>query len=68
MKQKMKKNAQGIIEYLVLLCIVIAVLLVMGHYLRNSLSGKARESADVFGQGEVYDPSKTSVTSTAVNR
>jgi hypothetical protein len=64
-RAEIAKNAQGIIEYVVLLCIVLAALLVMGHYLRNSLSGKQRESADVFGSGEVYELSNTTVTYTA---
>jgi hypothetical protein len=50
------RRAQAIIEYVVLLIVVIAALLLMGYYVRNSLSGRYRETADVFGQGEVYRP------------
>jgi hypothetical protein len=57
----MKKNSQSILEYLVLLIIIIASLVIMRYYLRNTLSGKLREGADSIGQGEVYRPE--SVTS-----
>jgi hypothetical protein len=56
------KHAQSILDYIVLLVIIIAALLIMSYYIRNSLSGKMRESADVFGGGEVYDPGDTAVT------
>ena len=52
----MKKNAQAILEYTILLIIIIASLLVMRYYLRNTLSGKMREGADSIGQAEVYGP------------
>jgi nitrogen fixation protein FixH len=47
---------QSLLDYVLLFTIVVAVLLIMGYYVRNSLSGKYREAADVFGQGEVYIP------------
>jgi uncharacterized protein (UPF0333 family) len=50
------KYAQTILEYVILLAIVIAAIVILGYYLRNSFSGKFREAADVFGQGEVYEP------------
>lgn len=54
----MRKNISGqsILDYIVLFTIVVAALLIMGYYIRNSLSGKYREAADVFGQGETYIP------------
>lgn len=54
----MRKGARGqsLLDYILLFTIVVAVLLIMGYYVRNSLSGKYRETADVFGQGEVYVP------------
>ena len=55
----MKNRAQSIIDYVVTFTVVVAVLLIMGYYIRNSLSGKFRESADTFGQGEVYQPGET---------
>jgi hypothetical protein len=47
---------QSLLDYILLFTIVVAALLIMGYYVRNSLSGKYREAADVFGQGEVYIP------------
>lgn len=57
----MLKNKQGqsILDYVSLILIVVAALLIMGYYIRNSLSGKFREAADVFGGGEVYQPGHT---------
>jgi len=54
----MRKNraGQSLLDYVLLFTIVIAALLIMGYYIRNSLSGKYREAADVFGQGEQYIP------------
>ena len=56
------EKGQAMLDYLFLLTIVIAILLLMGYYVRNSLSGKLRESADTFGRGEVYLPGDTEVT------
>ncbi len=56
------KHAQSILDYVAIFAIIIVVLLIMSYYIRNSLSGKIRESADVFGSGEVYDPGDTTVT------
>lgn len=50
------KAAQGTLDHIIFLCLIIAALLVMGNYIRNSLSGKWRETADTFGRGEVYIP------------
>ena len=44
-------------KYVLVLVIIIAVLLVMGYYIRNSLAGRIREGADVFGEGQTYLPS-----------
>jgi hypothetical protein len=62
----MKKNAQAILDYVILLAIVIATFLLMAYYIRNSISGKIREGADTIGQGEVYGPG-TTVTTTIEN-
>jgi hypothetical protein len=49
-------RAQAIFDYVFLLLIIVAILLLMGYYIRNSLAGKFREGADVFGGGETYVP------------
>ena len=52
----MKRRGQGVLEYVILLTILIATLLVMGYYIRNTFLGKIREGSDAFGKGEVYRP------------
>lgn len=54
-----KIRGQGTLDYIVLLLIVITALLAIGRYIRNSLSGKMREGADIIGQGETYRPWST---------
>ena len=62
----MRKSAQSILEYVVLLIIIIASLVIMRYYLRNAFSGKMREGADSIGQGEVYLPGKTGIIKNTV--
>lgn len=50
------KDAQAILDYVLLLSIVVVVLFIMGIFIRNSISGKTRDAADVFGGGELYMP------------
>ncbi len=57
----MNNRAQAIIEYVAIICIVVAALLIMGYYLRNTFSGKYREAADTIGGGEVYQPNVAGV-------
>jgi len=60
----MKSRAQGILDYVFALLIVIASLLIMGYYIKSGFSGKYRQTADVFGGGEVYQPENTTITIT----
>ncbi len=60
-----RKNAQGMLDYVILLAIVISALLIIGLYVRNSISGKMREAADTFGGGETYVPNVTGVNVSA---
>ena len=53
------RKSQSLIEYSALLAVLIAALIAMFTYLRFSLQGKIRESADVFGRGEQYEPGVT---------
>jgi len=55
----MLKRAQGILEYVIALVAVIAALIIMGIYVRGGLSGKIREAAETFGQGDAYSPNVT---------
>jgi len=52
----MRKNltGQSLLEYVLIFAIVVAALLIMGYYIRNGLSGKYRDTSDVFGQSENY--------------
>lgn len=63
----MKKNGQAILDYTILLLIVIAALVIMGYYVRNSISGKMREGADSIGGGDVYRPGATTSTTSIKN-
>ena len=58
----MIKKSQTILDYVILSIVVIAGLMALVPFLRNTLSGKMREGADVFGQGEVYNSASTVVT------
>ncbi|MFC1594083.1 hypothetical protein ACFL38_02025 [Candidatus Omnitrophota bacterium] len=50
------RGGQALIDYTIMLIILIATVLIMQYYIRNSLAGKFREGADVFSRGEVYAP------------
>ena len=52
----MSLRGQSIIEFTVVLLVVVAVLLIMGYYVRGGLAGKFREAGDAYGQGLVYTP------------
>lgn len=53
------RKAQSILEYSILIAVLIAALLAMFSYLRLSIQGRFKESADVFGGGEQYAPGVT---------
>ncbi len=55
-KQKCYRHAQAMLDYVVLLVIVVATLVVMGYYIRNSFVGKWREVSETYGRGETYVP------------
>lgn len=61
-----KTNGQSILDYVILLGVVIVALLIMGYYIRNSISGKLREGADTIGRGEVYGPGTTKIIKNSV--
>lgn len=52
------------LEYVILIFIVVVAILAMRRYLTNALSGKWKESADVFGSGRQYQPAVTKLTVT----
>ena len=53
------KRGQSVLEYGLLITALVAALIVMAVYLRFSLQGRVRDSADVFGRGEQYEPGVT---------
>jgi Flp pilus assembly pilin Flp len=59
----MMKNKAGwsAVEYSMLIAMVVAALLAMFQYLSFSVRGKLRQAADVFGQGEQFEPGDTDV-------
>jgi Flp pilus assembly pilin Flp len=50
------RSAQSIIEYLGIVIVVIAVLIVGGTYYKRSLQGKYKQTGDALGGGEQYTP------------
>jgi Flp pilus assembly pilin Flp len=50
-----------VIEYALLISAVAVAFLGMGVFLRRAVSGKWKQSADVFGFGRQYSPEKTIV-------
>jgi Flp pilus assembly pilin Flp len=50
-----------VIEYTLLIVAVSAAFLGMGVFLRRAVSGRWKQSADIFGFGRQYSPGKTTV-------
>lgn len=57
--RKNTKRAQTLFEYVVIICVFAAALLASGVYILRAFQGRYRESADVFGQREQYQPDWT---------
>jgi len=55
----MAKKGFSSLEYVVLIIVIIAALVVMSSHLRRAISGKWRTAADSFGQGRQYAPGVT---------
>ena len=55
----LKPKAQVTLEYAMIVGILVAALLGMSIYIKRSISGRWRESADAIGFGRQYDPLKT---------
>ena len=51
-----RHKGQMVIGYILLFILVIAALMTMGSYIRNSMSGKIRQTGDTIGAGGQYDP------------
>lgn len=53
------KQAQTFLIYAALIAVIIGSLVVISKYVKRSLQGRIRESADVFGGGAQYEPGLT---------
>lgn len=58
-----KTRALSIIEYLLILTVITAALLGMQIYMKRAISGRWRQSADVFGHGRQYDAPEVTISS-----
>ena len=52
-----EKKAQGTLEYVLLVTLVVSALVAMNIYFKRSISGKMRESTDQIG--EQFEPTRT---------
>ena len=59
--KNMRGTKKGIftLEYTTVIVLIALALLAMGYYLKRSVSGSFRSSADAFGQGRQYEPGVT---------
>ena len=55
----MRKNAQSIMEYMVLICVIVAAIFAMQVYIKRAFQGKMREQADQISDGLAYSPGAT---------
>jgi len=53
---KINKKSQTILGYAVLIVVVVAAIIAMSVYMKRRVQGSYKRSADVFGQGEQYEP------------
>ena len=54
-----RKNGVSTIEYVMMIVVLIAAMLVMQKYILRAMSGRWRNIGDSFGFGRQYDPKKT---------
>jgi hypothetical protein len=56
------KQAQSILEYVVVILVIAAALIVIGVYYKRAVQGRYRSAGDVLGGGEQYDPGRTNAS------
>ena len=56
----MRRKAQSLIEYSVFICVIAAALVAMQVYIKRSIQGRVKSSADELGGGFGYSPGATS--------
>lgn len=55
-KRRWGLSFQSVIEYVIFLLVIVLAILEMQVYLRRAVSGKWKESIDVFGKKRQYEP------------
>ena len=58
----MRSRAQSTLEYVVVIGVIAAALIVVGIYYKRAVQGKYRTAADVLGGGDQYAPGKTNAS------
>jgi len=51
-----ENKSQAILGYALLIAVVVTAIIAMSVYLKRRIQGSYKKSADVFGQGEQYEP------------
>ena len=59
--RRYNKKAQSALEYTALIVILTGALMGMSAYMKRSLQGKYKQSADIYGGGFLYAPGQTIV-------
>jgi|GEM_PF-2339005 hypothetical protein len=54
--RRKQKLSQTMLDYSIMVAVVLLALFLMSHYISTGFAGKIKETADVFGGGEVYRP------------
>ena len=56
--KKRSNSSQSILAYAALIAIITLALIIMFRYVKESVQGKYRDSADIFGNKEQYQLEK----------
>jgi len=56
--RKIDKKSQSILSYVLLIAVLTFALISMGVFIKRAIQGKYRQSADVYGGGEQYQPQR----------
>lgn len=58
-RKKQGKQAQSLLEYMILVVLILGAFLVFQKYIARAFSGRWKTVGDALGQGRIYDPRKT---------
>ncbi|MCF7916263.1 MAG: hypothetical protein K9L61_00605 [Candidatus Omnitrophica bacterium] len=56
------KKAQSILSYAALVVAVASALILMSNYVKKSIQGKYKQTADTYGGGFLYHKADTNIT------